>query len=176
MTMKASDITSLIELFASSGWDELHVEVEGLHLYLSRNPLAQSPLSRFTPGSVPPSAPSSPGSSAPAASASAPPPAATSGAQANAPASTAASADVPAHWIAVKAPNLGTFYRSPKPGAAPLVDVGQSISANTEVCLLEVMKLFTAVKAGAAGVLRRICVKDSEMVEHDQVLMYIEPV
>lgn len=165
MTMRASDITSLIELFASSGWDELHVEVEGLHLYLSRNPLAQSPLGRVAAGSPPPSAPSPPAT-----------PAAGSDVQANAPASIAASADVPINWVAVKAPNLGTFYLSPKPGAAPFVCVGQSISADAEVCLLEVMKLFTAVKAGAAGVVRRICVNDSEMVEHDQVLMYIEPV
>jgi acetyl-CoA carboxylase biotin carboxyl carrier protein len=165
MTVKASDITSLIELFASSGWEELHVEVEGLHLYLSRNPLAQSPIGRLAAGSAPPA------NSAPAAT-----PPTGGGAQANAPPPAAASADVPTHWLAVKAPNLGTFYRSAKPGAAPFVVVGQSVSADTEVCLLEVMKLFTTVKARAAGVVRRICVNDSEMVEYDQVLMYIEPV
>ena len=162
MTIKASDITSLIELFASSGWDELHLEVEGLHLYLSTNPLAQAtgtarPMAR----SPEPAAPASPAANV-----------AEGGARPSV--STAAdSTAVPANWVAVKAPNLGTFYRSPKPGATPFVTVGQSISPQTEVCLLEVMKLFTAVQAGLAGVVRRICVNDSEMVEHGQVLMYV---
>jgi acetyl-CoA carboxylase biotin carboxyl carrier protein len=173
MTIKASDITSLIEIFASSGWEELHVELDGLHLYLSRNPLAHSPLNRVAVGSAPPA------HAAPAPTAQAPaaiPAAASAAPQANPPSPATPAADVPAHWTAVKAPNLGTFYRSPKPGAAPFVSEGESVSADTEVCLLEVMKLFTSVKAGSAGVVRRICVKDSEMVEHDQVLMYIEPV
>ena len=166
MTLKASDITSLIELFASSGWDELHVEVEGLHLYLSTNPLGPSPAGRPTAGSARPSTPSAPTVT----------PVATSAPQENAPLSAATPADVPTNWVAVKAPNLGTFYLSPKPGETPFVCVGQSVTADAEVCLLEVMKLFTAVRAGAAGIVRRICVNDSEMVEHDQVLMYIEPV
>ena len=151
MTIKASEITTLIELFASSGWDELHLEVEGLHLYLSTNALAQAPgAARLVARSAEP----------------------VLAAQSAAGSDTTA---VPSSWIAIKAPNLGTFYRSPKPGATPFVAVGQLISAQSEVCLLEVMKLFTAVQAGVAGVVRRICVKDSEMVEHDQVLMYVEP-
>jgi acetyl-CoA carboxylase biotin carboxyl carrier protein len=169
MTIKASDITSLIELFSSSGWDELHVEVEGLHLYLSTNPHAHAP------GGVSPAAGTPPASSRPAPIVAPPAPTSGGGAQHKTGPAAAAHADVPAHWVAVKAPNLGTFYRAPKPGAEPFVAVGQTIHADAEVCLLEVMKLFTAVRAGVAGVVRRICVNDSEMVEHDQVLMYVEP-
>ena len=47
----------------------------------------------------------------------------------------------------MRAPNLGTFYRAPKPGAPPYVAVGQRVEAATEVCLIEVMKLFTSVRA-----------------------------
>jgi acetyl-CoA carboxylase biotin carboxyl carrier protein len=160
--IKASDITALIELFASSGWDELRLEVEGLHLYLSTNPLAQTT-------NAPNPTLKSPVPAAPAA-------ATVAGAGAGQAVSAAADTTaVPANWVAVKAPNLGTFYRSPKPGAPPFVSVGQSVSAQNEVCLLEVMKLFTAVQAGVAGVVRRICVNDSEMVEYKQVLIYIEP-
>jgi acetyl-CoA carboxylase biotin carboxyl carrier protein len=83
--------------------------------------------------------------------------------------------DVPLHWIAVTAPNLGTFYRSPKPGAAAYVDIGQPVEVDTEICLIEVMKLFTAVRAGVTGIVRRICAKDAEMVEFGQTLFYIEP-
>ena len=78
-------------------------------------------------------------------------------------------------WTPVTASNLGTFYRSPKPGAAPFVDVGQRVEADTEICLLEVMKLFTSVKAGIAGTVRQISATDAELVEGGQVLFYIEP-
>ena len=64
---------------------------------------------------------------------------------------TPAIPEAPAHWVAVRAPNLGTFYRAPKPGAAPYVSVGQKVDAETEVCLIEVMKLFTYVLAGVSG-------------------------
>ena len=58
----------------------------------------------------------------------------------------------------VRAPNLGTFYRAPKPGAAPYVAIGQKVEAETEVCLIEVMKLFTSVCAGVAGTVREVLV------------------
>jgi acetyl-CoA carboxylase biotin carboxyl carrier protein len=90
-------------------------------------------------------------------------------------AATSGSGPVPSHWVAVTAPNLGTFYRSPKPGVAPYVTVGQAVTADTEICLLEVMKLFTTVRAGTAGVVRRICVEDAVMVDYGAVLFYIEP-
>ena len=75
----------------------------------------------------------------------------------------------------MRAPNLGTFYRSPKPGAAPYVSVGQTVGADTEVCLIEVMKLFTSVPAGVAGAVRKVLVEDAELVEYDQPLFLIEP-
>ena len=72
------------------------------------------------------------------------------------------------------APNLGTFYRSPKPGSPPFVELGQQVAADTEICLLEVMKLFTSVNAGVAGTIMKVCAVDAELVEGDQVLFYIE--
>ncbi len=75
----------------------------------------------------------------------------------------------------VRATTLGTFYRAPKPGAPPYVSVGDKVDADTEICLLEVMKLFTAVRAGVAGIVREILVRDSEVVEFDQPLFLIEP-
>lgn len=163
MTVKPEEILSLIEMFKSSNWDELHVEVDGLQLFLSRDPNATlHPRAR---------------------SVSAPNPetrvavhqAASATTDAPAPSTTASHDGVPAHWVAVTAPNLGTFYRAPKPGAAPFVTAGQSVAADSELCLLEVMKLFTTVKAGAPGVVRRICVEDGSLVEFGHVLFYIEP-
>ena len=155
MPVKAEEIATLIDLFNTSDWDELHVAFDGVQLFLSTDPNA-----RLASGDAHP-APYIPVRSERTAS---PPP----------PKATAADSEIPAHWVAVKAPNLGTFYRSPKPGAAPFVEIGQTVEAATEVCLLEVMKLFTTVTAGTKGTIRRICVQDAEMVEHDQILFYIE--
>ena len=54
-------------------------------------------------------------------------------------------------------------------------EVGQEVAAGTEICLLEVMKLFTTVVARVGGVVREICVADGGMVERDQPLVLIEP-
>ena len=163
MKGKTEDIATLVELFRSSGWDEMHVEIDGVQLFLSTDPNA-----RLDDGSLPRSAPEV--RAAPVVAAS------TATVSAAAPARAAAVAqEVPAHWVAVSAPNLGTFYRSPKPGAPPFVEVGMRVEAATDVCLLEVMKLFTTVKAGHGGTVRRVCVNDADLVEHGPTLFYIDP-
>lgn len=174
MKVKPNDIATLVELFAASDWDELHVEIDGLQLFLSTDPnarLAHSATPVATPVErVPLQSRSNSGEVAADHGAAAP-----VKKEAGVPAqSSVPSHSIPAHWVAVTAPNLGTFYRAPKPGAAPYVEEGQSVEATTELCLLEVMKLFTAVKAGVAGVVRRVCVEDGAMVEFGQALFYIE--
>lgn len=166
MTVKPSDIATLVELFATSGWDELHVEIEGLQLFLSTDPNA-----RLVHGSVD----AGPAPIVPAKTQEAAAPRSTAPASKEL-ASAPKADEVPDHWIAVKAPNLGTFYRAPKPGAAPYVEVGKKVAVETEICMLEVMKLFTTVRAGTTGIVRRICVDDGQMVEHDETLFYIEKV
>jgi acetyl-CoA carboxylase biotin carboxyl carrier protein len=164
-TVKPEDIEALVELFEASDWDELHLEIDGLELFLSSDPNARLHHSALhalaTPASV-------------AADVPAPLPRGL-GHAASPPEPVAPVSDVPTHWIAVTAPNLGTFYRAPKPGAPPYVEIGQVVSEETEVCLIEVMKLFTAVCARTKGTVRRILVNDAEMVEYGQTLLYIEP-
>lgn len=169
MTIKPSDISSLVELFAASHWDELHVEIDGLHLFLSTDPNARLASSVPLPSTTPVT------TEAQARSVTREPPVtfAAQGAQSSVPAGGAPVA-VPANWVAVTAPNLGTFYRAPKPGAAPFVEEGQTVEAGRELCLIEVMKLFTSVKAEVAGTVRRVCVKDAQLVEFGQTLLYIE--
>lgn len=75
----------------------------------------------------------------------------------------------------VKSPMVGTFYRAPEPGAPPFVDVGNEVSDDTIVCIIEVMKLMNSLPAGARGVVTQILVADAEPVEYGQVLMVIEP-
>ena len=78
-------------------------------------------------------------------------------------------------WTVVRAPSLGTFYRSPKPGSPPYCEAGQFIGGEQELGLLEVMKLFTTVRSRVPGTVREILAKDGEMVEFDQPLFLIEP-
>jgi biotin carboxyl carrier protein len=78
-------------------------------------------------------------------------------------------------WTVVRAPSLGTFYRSPKPGSPPYCEAGQFIGSEQELGLLEVMKLFTTVRSGLPGTVREILAKDGEMVEFNQPLFLIEP-
>jgi acetyl-CoA carboxylase biotin carboxyl carrier protein len=166
MPVKANDIATLVEMFEASHWDELHVQVDGLHLFLSTDPnarFAASGAHQLEPATAPLTATAR---NASAGFAAPPEPA---------PKPEKEASEAPPNWVAVKAPNLGTFYRAPKPGAAPFVEVGQAVEASTEVCLLEVMKLFTTVVAGAKGIVRRVCVSDAALVEFDQTLFYIEP-
>ncbi len=82
-------------------------------------------------------------------------------------------ADLPTDARIVVAPNLGTFYRAPKPGAANYVEVGEIITAGDELCLIEVMKLFTAVRADSPGRLHAVLAEDGSMVEAGQPLFAV---
>ncbi len=154
-----SDIRTLVGLFEDSTWDELHLEMGDLELFLARDPNASIPGAQQAP--VPAASPERPASAAAAP-------------KVDAPVAGVASA-VSEGMAALRAPNLGTFYRAPKPGAPHYIEIGQEVEPDTEVCLIEVMKLFTPVRAGMKGIVRRICVDDSDLVEFDQPLFYIEP-
>jgi acetyl-CoA carboxylase biotin carboxyl carrier protein len=75
----------------------------------------------------------------------------------------------------VRAPLIGTFYRAPKPGAPPYVEVGSRVSRDTVVGIVETMKLMNSVYAATAGVVQAIDTADGEFVEQDHVLMRILP-
>ena len=77
--------------------------------------------------------------------------------------------------VAVGAPMLGIFYRAPAPGAAPFVDVGATVEAETVVCLIEVMKMMNPVPAGVVGTVAEVCVENAELVEAGAVLFRVRP-
>jgi len=145
-----NDIDALIELFDRSDWRELRVVGDGIDLFVSKDPNARRSIDHAVVVS---------------AGAAAPTPVA----------QPTAARTPPAHLVAIRAPCLGTFYNAPKPGAPPFVSIGQSVSLDTEVCLIEVMKLFTTVRAGVIGTIRELLVADTELVEFDQPLFYVEP-
>ncbi|HUJ46233.1 MAG TPA: biotin/lipoyl-containing protein [Rhizomicrobium sp.] len=73
--------------------------------------------------------------------------------------------------LGVRAPLVGTFYRAPKPGAAPFVEVGDTVDEHTVVAIIETMKLMNSVHAGVRGVVSEICAANAEFVEHGRILM-----
>lgn len=74
----------------------------------------------------------------------------------------------------VKSAMVGTFYRSPEPGAEPFVTVGQRVTPDTTVCIIEVMKLMASVRAEYSGVVTHILVNDASPVEFGQTLIVID--
>jgi acetyl-CoA carboxylase biotin carboxyl carrier protein len=84
---------------------------------------------------------------------------------------TAAPAQPEGH--AVKAPMVGTFYRSPSPDAKVFVEVGQSVKAGETICIIEAMKLMNEIEADAAGTIKAILVENGQPVEYGQPLFIL---
>ena len=82
---------------------------------------------------------------------------------------------IPDHLAVVRAPMVGTFYQAPSPDAPPFCKVGDTVSANDIVCLIEVMKLFNSITAGIDGTVVEIRADNETRVIHDQPLILIEP-
>jgi acetyl-CoA carboxylase biotin carboxyl carrier protein len=92
-----------------------------------------------------------------------------------APAAPPTSAAVRGELVAVTAPMVGTFYRSPAPGESPFVEIGSVVTAGQTVCILEAMKLMNELESEAAGEVVEILVENGTPVEFGQVLMRIRP-
>lgn len=76
--------------------------------------------------------------------------------------------------ITIKAPMVGTFYKSPSPEADAYVKVGDKVSSSSVVCILEAMKLFNEIQAEVSGEIVEILVDDGEMVEYNQPLFRLK--
>lgn len=83
--------------------------------------------------------------------------------------------EVPAGQVAVRAPTIGTFYRASSPGEKPYAEVGDHVGADDTVCVFDVMKLFSSLRAGVAGTVTAILVENEALVEQDQPLILIKP-
>lgn len=75
----------------------------------------------------------------------------------------------------ITAPMVGTFYTAAEPGAEPFIQIGQKITADQIVCILEAMKLFNETEAGIAGEVVSILAKDGDFVEYGQPLFVVKP-
>jgi len=161
-----SDIEQLIAEFEASGLRELHARRGDFEIYLSNDadapgldgpPSASAPVAGRRQAAAKAPAASAPASASPAVAA------------------PAAEASFPDGAVVIRAPYLGTFYRAPKPGAPAYVEVGQQVTQDSEMCLVEVMKLFTAVRASCGGTVHAVLANDGDMVAADQPLFVVIP-
>jgi acetyl-CoA carboxylase biotin carboxyl carrier protein len=84
-------------------------------------------------------------------------------------------AAVPEGLVAVHPPLLGTFYRAPKPGAPPFVDVGDKVDEDTVVGIMETMKMMTPVHAGVRGTVVELRTDDGGFADTDAILLIVDP-
>lgn len=163
MTLKQQDIETLVHLFGESDWTELHLKYEGEEIFLSKDPSSPGP-ARAVANAATTAASANVGAVASPASLARPAADAATGGQVDR-----------SGWTEIKAQNLGTFYRAPSPESDPYVSEGATVTEETEICLIEVMKLFTTIRAGMTGTVREIVAKDGDMVQFGDTLMWIEP-
>jgi acetyl-CoA carboxylase biotin carboxyl carrier protein len=151
--MDLRKLKALIDLVEKSGIAELEITEGEEKVRIAKQGGAVPPPTYLHP--VPPAP-----QAAPAPVAAAP-----------APAEAAAPAEPEGH--VVKAPMVGTFYRSSAPGAQAFVEVGQPVKAGDTLCIIEAMKLMNEIEADASGVIKAILVENGQPVEYGQPLFII---
>jgi acetyl-CoA carboxylase biotin carboxyl carrier protein len=159
MDLTEEDVLEILKLVEQSKFDYFQLEQGALKLTVARN------------GYVP--AEDAPGVLAPPPVAAAPP--AAPKAAAPGPAAPAAPAAIDNSLVAVTAPMVGTFYAAPAPTEPPFVEQGTQVDAGATLGLIEVMKVFTAIKAEVGGIVEAILVADAQFVEYGQPLFRIRP-
>ena len=151
MTLTAKDVAEIMRLLEQSSFDSLSLEIDGVKLNLQRGSAA--PVRQ-------PVAPVSSAESQPQPAPSARPKAK--------PPSEAGLAEV-------ASPLLGIFYRAPKPGEPPFVEVGSKVLEDTVIGIIEVMKLMNSVRAGVKGEVVEILAENAALVEYDEILLRVRP-
>ena len=150
--MDLRKIKTLIDLVQESGIAELEVKEGEESVRISRFPTGGLAQQVLLPSMAMPTA--GPASAAPAATASTEP------------------AKPTGHTV--KSPMVGTFYRSPSPGAKSFVEVGQTVKVGQVLCIIEAMKMLNQIESDKSGVISAIVAENEKPVEFDQPLFIIE--
>ena len=161
--MKARELQDLIDFIAKSGLNKVDIETEEFKLKIEREPNqkvkmvgAHAPVALPAAHAAPLALPAAPAAAA-------------------APAAEAPAAPAAAKGVALKAPMIGTFYRSGGPDQPAFVSVGDVVQKGQIVCIIEAMKLFNEIEAEASGRIIQVMVENSTPVEFDQPLFMIDP-
>jgi acetyl-CoA carboxylase biotin carboxyl carrier protein len=145
------EIRTLIDLMKKNGLAVFKMEREGFKITL-KTAGAEGPTQIVTSAVPVAPAPVAAGAPAPAAAPSAP------------------ASDLKE----VKSPMVGTFYASPSPDAASFVSVGQSVTPDTVVCIVEAMKVMNEIKAEISGTVAEICAENGKPVQFGQALFRVK--
>lgn len=157
MSMDIKQIQDLIKFVSKSGVNEVSIEEKDFKITIKTN---QEPT--YVTASLPAAAPVA---AVPAQVA----------ATVATPIAPVVSADDESHFITVKSPMIGTFYRSSGPDKGAFVNVGDEISSGKVVCIIEAMKLFNEIESEISGKIVKILVDDAQPVEYDQPLFLVDP-
>ncbi|HSK31059.1 MAG TPA: acetyl-CoA carboxylase biotin carboxyl carrier protein [Candidatus Limnocylindria bacterium] len=161
MELSEDDVLHILKLIDESKFDYFQLEVGELKITVSKgDPI---PI---------------PGVAQPAAVIPAPAPAAAPKSAAAPVVATPAAAKpaaIPEGMVAITAPLLGTFYVAPEPDAPPFVKIGQQVTEDTTCGLIEVMKVFNSVRAGAKGTIVEVVAQNGQFVEFGQTLFIVKP-
>ncbi len=156
MELSHEDVKKILEIIdASEHLQELELVYGGFRLHVRRGAAGSAVSTEERPAVQPSPKPADAGSKPPV------------------PAKLAVEPALAEGEVAIRAPMLGTFYRSPAPGDPSFVEIGKRVRADDTVCLIEVMKLFSSINAGVDGVVTRILAENGTMVEFDQMLIVI---
>jgi len=158
--MNLTQIQDLIKFVAKSGVSEVEIEQKDFKITI-KTPAVKREVQVVT-AAAPAYAP------APLAA-----PAAAAPAAAPAPVAPAPAAD--AKYVTIKAPMIGTFYRSSGPGKPVFVNVGDEMKLGKPICVIEAMKLFNEIESDVAGKIIKVLVDDAKPVEYDQPLFLVDP-
>ena len=156
--MKIKEIQNLIKFVAKSGASEVKLEMEDVKITIKTNDGSQ-PVVIQEPAVVPQQVfQTQPVSPEPIV----PPP-------------NQEAVEPDSNYTTIKSPIIGTFYRKPSPDKPNFVEVGDSISEGSVLCVIEAMKLFNDIESEVSGKIVKILVDDSSPVEFDQPLFLVDP-
>jgi acetyl-CoA carboxylase biotin carboxyl carrier protein len=154
--LELKDIKELIALIRKNDLSEFSLEQEGFKITLKRGGEIQSVLTAApyiapsVQGALPSAAPAVASAAAPAA----------------APLPSSEGKEIPS-------PMVGTFYSSPSPDAAAFVSVGQQVTADTTICIIEAMKVMNEIKAEVSGIVTEVLAENGKPVQYGQPLFRI---
>ena len=157
--MNLTQIQDLIKFVAKSGVSEVEIEQKDFKITI-KTPAGRKEVQVIN---------------APAPTYAAPPPVAAAPVATAAPAAPAAAPTADAKYITIKAPMIGTFYRSAGPGKPVFVNVGDEVKKGKPICIIEAMKLFNEIESDVEGKIVKVLVDDAKPVEYDQPLFLVDP-
>ena len=160
--MDLNQLKELLELVRQHELSEFEIEHEGLRLKIRKDLNGAHVVT--LPAPVVPPAVAAPAPVAPS-------PVATTGAAQT----SDAGVDAEIELAVVKSPIVGTFYRSPEPGAPSFVDIGSTVKKGQVLCIIEAMKLMNEIEADEPGKITEILVENGQPVEFGQPLFRIDP-